>query len=117
MTSKFLAYAVMYWTLIVAGTMLVFQGLSIAWRHYETLRPAKSLMASWREPEMRGAHYAWWGLIGSVAVSSWHVLEIAGGNSLPAYWPRLLEWLLWSGIHLYLNFRIERYVDHAAVAD
>ena len=117
MTSKYLAYAFMYWSLIAMGCVIVFQGLSIAWRHYDELRPSLSIRHAFQCTALRAAYYAWWGLIGSIAVSTWHILELTGGTSLPAYWPRLAEWILWGGMHLYLNFRIEGYVNNAAVVE
>ena len=111
MTSKYLSYAIMYWALLAAGGIVTLQGLRIAWKHYYTLRPAKSLLSSIQDPDRRGAYYAWFGLLGSIMIGMWHTLEIASGNSLPAFWARLAEWILWGGIHQYLNYRIERVTD------
>jgi hypothetical protein len=111
MKSDYISYAVMYWTLIAAGIAVTAQGIRIAWKHYYTLKPARSLWNSLHDPDRRGAYYAWWGLLGSVTIGLWHTYEIAFGNSFPAYWARMAEWALWAGMHQYLNYRIERVTD------
>lgn len=93
--------------LVVCGLAVAVQGAWIWMRHYDNLRPRKSISCIKEDQPTMTAYLAWWGLMGSITLALWHVIELSSGNSIPAFWPRLFEWGLWAFVHQYFNNRIE----------